>query len=298
MAVALFLAACGGAEGETAPTGAPNTPATGDPTELSPGATETAEDPPAAETVTVGASADFGGFRYHVIEAGLGESLGTPVLIVSIDVENLGTEAGRPPSDLHLRTPDGLVDNSGFGVTADIAPGSSDSGIFEFQVGTGFAFEGATVLIGRDGGAQAEIPMAGGSVVSLAPMEVVVDEVGTADLVEIRLDRVIVDWHSLGLFGESADTGTAYLTVVVDITLGDKSRTALDTFEILLPSGEVVTPKKAPNEVLESGVTAEGLEVAFIVPDPFAGEYVLRLLNLSRFPEGTVAEVPFELGGP
>lgn len=297
IACVLVLAACGGSDGETVSTDSPTSATEGAATETGPPATDAVESPPAQESVTVGASADFGGFRYHVVEASLGESLGSPVVQVSIDVENLGSEADRPTAQVSLQAGGGEIENSGFGVTADVAPGSSENGTFEFSVGAGFSFDGAVVLIGGEGSSRAAVPLAGGAVVSLAAVETMVDEVGIADLVEIHLGQVVVDWHSLGLFGESSDAGTAYLTVVVDITLGEKSRTALDTFELLLPSGETVAPKKAPNEVLEAGVAAEGLEVAFIIPDPFAGEYVLRLLNLSRLPEGTVAEVPFVLGG-
>jgi hypothetical protein len=256
-----------------------------------------ADDSVAADRViVVDLSAVFGGFRWHVVEASTGESLGTPTVRVSIDVENLTTEVSRPPSSLSLRTSAGLIENSGFGITADIAPSVVEAGNYEFQVDAGFTFDGAVLLIGRDGSAQASVPLASGEVVSLEPIEVTVDEVGTADAVEIRLSQVGVEWHSLAVHGESAEVGTAFLTATIDITLGDQSRTAKDTFELVVPSGQTVTPERAPNEVLDAGVMAEGLDVAFIIPDPVDGNYVLRLLNLSRFPEDTVAEIPFTIG--
>ncbi|MCP3976415.1 MAG: hypothetical protein GY720_18165 [bacterium] len=257
----------------------------------------TAGDSAAADrTIVVDLSAVFGGFRWHVVEASTGESLGTPTVRVSIGVENLATEASRPPSSLSLLTSAGLIENSGFGITADIAPSVVETGNYEFQVDAGFTFEGAVLLIGHDGSAQASVPLAGGEVVSLEPIEMTVDDVGTADAVEIRLSQVAVDWHSLAVHGESAEVGTAFLTATVDITLGDQSRTAKDTFELVVPSGQTVTPERAPNEVLTAEVTAEGLDVAFVIPDPVDGNYVLRLLNLSRFPEDTVAEIPFTIG--
>ena len=295
--VSLVIAACGG--GGTQPDSTALPPAQETTTAASPQLTESDTDPEAdaeEQVVAVGLSADFGMFRWHVVEARLGDSFGAPTLYVSIDVENIAMEEGSPEKALSLETPNGVIENSGFGVTTDVAPSSSENGVYEFQVEPNLAIEESVLRIGREGQAQALIPLGGGEVVSLEPIVVLVDEVGTAEAIELRLVSVVVDWHSLGTFGDSADVGTAYLTAVVDITLGEKSRTAADTFELVLPGGETVAAEKAPNEVLDAGVTAGGLEVSFIVPDQFDGEYRLRLLNLSRFPEDAVAEVGFAIG--
>ncbi|MCP3975748.1 MAG: hypothetical protein GY720_14785 [bacterium] len=293
--LSLFMAACSG--GDTPAQSQPPTTEEGPATDPTPSTSTAADDSVAADQViVVDLSAVFGGFLWHVVEASTGESLGTPTVRVSIDVENLTAEASRPPSRLSLRTSAGLIENSGFGITADIAPSAVESGNYEFRVDAGFTFDGAVLLIGRDGRAQASVPLAGGEVVSLDPIEVTVDGVGTAEAVEIWLSQVGVEWHSLAVHGGSAEVGTAFLTATIDITLGDQSRTAKDTFELVVPNGQTVTPERAPNEVLHAGVTAEGLDVAFIIPDPVDGNYVLRLLNLSRFPEDTVAEIPFTIG--
>ncbi len=291
----MSVAGCGGDDAPAA--SLPSTTETGPAPDATPSTSGVTDDPVASdETIVVDLSAVFGGFRWHVVEASVGESLGTPTVRVGIDVENLTSEANRPPSSVSLMTSDGLIEDSGFGVTAEIAPSAVEAGSYEFQVDAGFTFDESVLFIGADGSAHASVPLAGTEVVSLEPIEVTVDEVGTADAVEIRLGQVGVDWHSLAFHGESAEAGSAFLTATVDITLGAQSRTATDTFELVLPGGDTVTPERAPNEVLSEGVTAEGLEVAFVVSDPIEGDYVLRLLNLSRFPEDTVAEVPFTLG--
>lgn len=292
--VSLLVAACGGGEAAE-PAASPTTQTASDAGSPTPTDADTG---PATEeqVITVGLSAVFGGFQWNVVEARLGTSAGTPAVFVSIDVENLGSDDDSPGSELSLETPEGVIANSGFGVTAKVAPASSENGVYEFKVSQEFIIEDSTLLIGRDGGAQASIPLGGGNVVSLEPIEVAVDEVGTGEAIELRLASVVIDWHSLGTFDEAADEGTSFLTAVLDITLGDQSRTAKDTFELVLPNGETVTPERAPNEVLKAGVTAEGLEVAFIIPDPIAGDYRLRLFNLSRFPEDSMAEVSFTVG--
>lgn len=291
----LLVAACGGGGDATGSSASPSTQA--EPETEAPAPTESDSGAAAEEQViSVGLATVFGGFRWNVVEARLGESFGTPTVSVSIDVENLGPEEDSAGVEVSLETPNGVIANTGFGVTTDIAAGSSESGIFEFQVAQGLAIEDSTLLIGRDGEAQASVPLGGGDVVSLEPIEIAVDEVDTADAIEIRLAKVVVDWHSLAVLGGSAEKGTSFLTTIVDITLGDQSRTAKDTFELVLPNGDIVVPERAPNEVLDAGEPAEGLEVAFIVPDPTAGDYLLRLLNLSRFPEDALAEVLFTIG--
>ncbi len=249
------------------------------------------------EVLAVGESVVFGGFRFAVLDAGFGESLGIPTVSVSVDAENLGSEAGRPTRQVSLATGGVAVDNSGFDISTNIQPGGTANASYQFQVDAGYTFEGSVLTLGREGNAQASVPLSGGPVVSLVPFETSVDVGGTAEGIELRLDRVGIDWHSLELSGESSGAGTAFLTVVVDITLDSLSRTALDTFELVVPSGATITPEKAPNEVLNEGELVAGLEVGFIVPDPFAGEYTLRLLNLRRYPDDAVVELEFRLEG-
>ena len=253
------------------------------------------DDPPAArvdEVIDVGLEADFGGLRYHVAQAALGERFGSPQVSVNLELTNLQLEAVSPRFAVSLHSSGEVFERSGAG-GAEIAPGATGVDTYQFPVGSNFSFDDAVLFIGDEGSAQASIELSGGAVVSLTPLEVRIDETGTAELVEMRLDQVIIDWHSLALFDESAVVGTSFLTAVVDITLGDLSRTAQDTFELVLPDGETLTPEKAPSTAISADETATGLEVAFIVPDPFAGDYVLRLLNLRRFPADTMVEIPF-----
>jgi hypothetical protein len=250
---------------------------------------------PRGEVLSVGESTVFGGFRFAVLEAGFGDSLGVPTVSVSVDVENLGSEAGRPTPLVNLVSGGVSVEDSGFGISSDIQPGGTASGSYEFQVDARFSFEGSALSIGREGSSQASVPLTGGPVVSLEPVEAAIDVTGTVEGIELRLGRVLIDWHSLALHGESSSAGTAFLTAVVDITLGSQSRTAIDTFELVVPGGETVTPEKAPNEVLGAGELVTELEVGFIVPNPYAGAYTLRLFNLSRFPEDAAVEVQFNL---
>lgn len=264
-----------------------STPTVADPDEL-PVAT-------ADDEVAVGLEADFGGFRYHAIQATLGERFGSLNVAVSVDVENLGAEPASPRFIVSLQTSGEVFERIGGG-GPEIAPGATVNDTYEFTVGADFGFDDAVLSIGEEGSAQASIALTGGAVVSLTPIELGIDLAGTAELVEMRLDRVVIDWHSLAVFDESADAGSAFLTAVVDISLGDTSRTAMETFELVLPGGETVTPERAPNEVINADEPAAGLEVAFIVPDPFGGDYVIRLVNLTRFPADTMVEIPFVVG--
>ena len=237
----------------------------------------------------------FGGFRFAVLEARFGDSLSVPTASVSVNIENLGSATGRPTPFVNLVSGGVSVEDSGFGLTSNIEPGAIANGSYKFQVDAGFTFEGSALAIGREGSSQASVPLTGGTVVSLEPAEAAIDVTGTAEGIELRLGRVLIDWHSLALHGESSNAGTAFLTVVVDIRLGGLSHTANDTFELVVPGGETVTPEKAPSEVLSTGELVSELEVGFIVPHAYAGAYTLQLLNLSRYPEDALVEVAFSL---
>ncbi len=296
VALPFLLAACGGGtDSGTADERPPPSVVDSETTATPAPSVESSASPSGDEVLTVGESTVFGGFRFSVLEAGFGDSLGVPTVSISVDVENLGSEIGRPTRLVNLVSSGVSVEDSGFGITSDVQPGGTANGSYEFQVDAAFTFEGSTLSIGREGSTQASVALSGGPVVSLEPAEATVDVSGTAEGIEFRLDRVLIDWHSLALRGESSDAGTAFLTAVVDITLDSQSRTAKDTFELVVPGGETVTPEKAPNEVLSAGELLTELEVGFIVPNPYAGVYALRLLNLSRYPEDAVVEVHFSV---
>lgn len=247
------------------------------------------------EVIDVDLEADFGGLRYHVVKAALGERFDSPQVSVNLELTNLQLEADRPAFVVSLHSSGEVFERFGGG-GAEIASGETVEETYQFPVDPGFSFDDAVLFIGDEGRARASIDLTGGAVVSLTPLEVPIDETGTAELVEMRLERVMIDWHSLARFDESAVAGTSFLTAVVDISLGDLSRTAQDTFELVLPDGETVTPETAPSTAIRAGEPAIGLEVAFIVSDPFAGDYLLRLLNLTRFPADTMVEIPFAVG--
>ncbi len=296
--LAVILSACGGnAESlearDTSTSASVETTDSQDATDDADSTPDTAAAP--GDSVAVDETVVFGGYRFTVVEAVLGESLGSPTVSLSIDVENLGPEAGRLDPSVNLLSGGSSLETTGFGISTDIDPGATSNAKYEYQVDAAFTFDGAAVTIGPEGSTQARVPLDGGPVESRDPSETIVDEAGTAEGIELRLDRVRVDWHSLGHHGVPSDAGTAFVHVVVDITLGNQSRTARDTFELMTPDGQTVSPETAPNEVLSPGVPAAGLEVGFIVPDPFAGGYTLRLLNLSRYPDDAMVEIPFSL---
>lgn len=252
------------------------------------------------QSVQVNKSAWYGTFKLTFGKLTYDASK-SPQLIAEVLMENLGPKDANPDTDIVFgadgKQYPGNVEN---GTT--VASGQKSTIEFGFDMDrfTG-SIAGGVFTIGRGDRAQATVPVGAGDLVAYEPKVILKDtKVTNRDLTitytscEIR--GGFFDYHG------QASKGYVALTCSVDVQYTGGSAAGHyfgeENFRLGLPDGTEIGPTVSPNEALYSANVVPDTYVGFMIKQPVAGKYTLRLVDVhggeKRSP-ALVKETPLDL---
>lgn len=185
-----------------------------------------------------------------------------------------------------------------------VPAGLSGDGTLTFEVDEAFDLAGAHLLVGQDGDAQARVPLGpqGGELIDLAPREVSVSAVASIDLLDLTITGAELR-ADVPVNYAAVPQGKLALTVTLTATSRKSGNWGLRAqhLVLVLPSGNAAAVDGSELGSLpgtDDGVETDGLYARFLVDDPPAGEYALRLAPASYWLESggaTEAQATFTL---
>lgn len=182
-------------------------------------------------------------------------------------------------------------------IAPDLPKGQPGAGSLVFVASPDFNLDDATLLFGTDTQQRAVVPLGpeGQAPVSLEPMPIAVDQ-------ELSVDSQIFYVRSGQLDASDgtyqADAGTLTVSFEVDVTVTKgQYNVNREHFQLELPDGSVTGTAvwgTDVNELLSAGEKARNLPIAFQIPAPFDGSYVLVLREQGSEQTG---RIPFTITG-
>jgi len=209
---------------------------------------------------------------------------------VSIEVtfENLGPDQTTFPSDLVLTGSGGNATPGADSEFPSVPAGLSSDGTLVFVVDETFEADSAELVAGTGDETQAHVPLgAEGTLVTLEPTAPAVSGSLTMELIDLTFTSAELRADVPVNYTEVED-GKLALTINFDATSrnsGNWSVNATD-FALILPGGSAAGADGAELGSLpgsEAGIDTPDLYVRFLVDDPPAGDYTLRLTPGSWF---------------
>lgn len=304
IALALVFASCS-SKTESSDDTTPATTAA--PAEEGPTTTEAAEDGGAdglvpADGVKIDKEIDYGGWTITFEELTSNEDEKdedsafdtTTELEVSVKYTNLLDDSATPNFDvvLEIEDEDETVENVNLS-NADVkeVPGDGNGkGSFTFNLDEDqakiFDLDRATIVVGRDGYAQARVPLSDdGDLVTLKPQE---QKPGLEDfeIGEMKIETVATELRWTGIINRDViDKDETWLAMTFDIHLGEnKGRPDDLEWSAALPDGTTITSTTTERvdgrysfDYSDPGTTIKGVIVWFRLDDPVDGEYEIKV---------------------
>lgn len=169
----------------------------------------------------------------------------------------------------------------------DVPGGLSSNGTLHFIVDENFDPTTSMLVIGYSEEARAQVPLGDGDLVSLEPSTAPVSGTIELELVDLTFDGADLHYDDPGgLY--NVDEGRVGLTLHFDVLSRNSGNWNIfaDDFALILPDGTAITPDASMIDNLpgsDEGVATNDQSVTFVVPDPPAGDYTLRLTVGSWF---------------
>lgn len=183
----------------------------------------------------------------------------------------------------------------------DVPGGLSADGTVDFLVDENFDVTGALLMIGYSNETRAQVPLGEGEMISLEPSTAPVSGTIGLELLDLTFDGADLQYDNPGSYS-NVEEGKIALTLHFDAVSRASGNWNIfaDDFALVLPDGSGIAPSYSQLGSLpgsEDGVATEDLSVTFLVPDPPAGDYTLRLTVGDWFVgEDGVSEGTLEFG--
>lgn len=306
-ALALVAAACGGGD-DDATSDDPTTTTTATET-TDQEATDEAE--PLIDARELDVTVEYAAFEYELVDLEpIEQDPSLPAFgsnfAVNVTAVNLADSTSTPRPDVVLQWDDendNVVQSSGQVDFREVPGGSSTTGAFLFNVtpedAEEFDEESARIVIGRDGSAQAVVPLGDGAeLVTRLPVEQ--DVVGEFQLAGLTFDveEVWIRWDNIG-DSSQVEEGTVILELWGPMENNSEGQQCIGSSRgrteptITLADGTSRTMLGSNVNCLSTGETERDAVIAFEIDDPYEGEYEVTIEGGSQLEASDTLE--FEL---
>jgi hypothetical protein len=285
--VASVLTACGGGDDQAAPL-----PAGGD-TTAAPVATTSGTGSGEAggiedQTFDVGEGFWHSGFRFDVLSGEIAtvenELTGArrTTLTLDLTLENTGEGEGFFDADVAVATANNSYLLDPLNDLGLVPGGMSSQGAFVFAVDDGFDLATAELIVGGADVNQARVPLSGsGDAVRLEPMAVDISGTLSMELIDLVVTGGDLR-YDIPQRHRQAEAGMRALTLNFDVVSRNSGNWNVFDADLALvrPDGTAIGADGSEIGSLpgsDAGTTTRGRFVRFLVDEPSAGDYVLRL---------------------
>lgn len=202
---------------------------------------------------------------------------------VDVSIENLSDQDWSMYTDQFALVANGSAAPArGDSELPTVPSGLSSNGSLVFTVDEAFDPATSAIVVGSADEARAEIPLGGGDATTLEPSSSPLAGSLELELLDLTFNGADFQYDNPGFFS-NVEAGKVALTLRFDATSRKSGNWQVfaDDFALTLPDGSAVTPASSqltPLAGSDGGTPTADLSLTFVVPDPAAGNYNLRLI--------------------
>jgi hypothetical protein len=201
---------------------------------------------------------------------------------IAVNIENLRDEEWSMYTDQFALVANGNASGArGDSELPTVPSGLASNGTLVFAVDESFDTATSAVVVGTADEARAEIPLGGGEAITLEPSSAALTGALEMELLDLTFSDADLQFDNPGFFS-NVEAGNIALTLHFDATSRKSGNWQVfaDDFALTLPDGSAITPSGSnltPLPGSDEGTPTADLSLTFVVPDPAAGAYNLRL---------------------
>lgn len=223
---------------------------------------------------------------------------------VGINMENLRDQDWSMYTDQFALVASGNATTArGDSELPNVPGGLASNGKLVFDVDGSFDPATSMIMVGTSDEVRAEIPLGGGSAITLEPSTAPLTGELQLELLDLTFNMADLQYDNPGQFS-NVDSGSIALILHFDAVSRKSGNWQIfaQDLALTLPDGSSTVPSASDLEPLpgsDEGTNTTGLSVMYTVPDPPTGDYSLRLIVGDWFVgEDGVNEATYEFSLP